>query len=56
MEWLRTVFVHFGDWSTRPAPMHFERALRDHIADYDVDKEDEERSDEGDDDEEGAME
>ncbi|TMC10273.1 MAG: DUF3893 domain-containing protein [Chloroflexi bacterium] len=39
VEWLRTVFIHFGDWSTRPAPLHFERALRDYIADYDLDEE-----------------
>lgn len=53
VEWLRTVFIHFGDWSTRPAPLHFERALRDYIADYDLDEEDDDgRIDETDDDDE----
>jgi RNaseH domain of pPIWI_RE len=50
VEWLRTLYRHFGDWSTKPAPLHFEGALKEYLPDYDLDEEDEE--DEGEDGEE----
>jgi hypothetical protein len=39
VEWLRTLFEHFGDWSTKPAPLYFEAALKDYLVDYDLDEE-----------------
>jgi hypothetical protein len=36
VEWLRTFYMHTGDWTTKPAPLYFERALRDYLADYDL--------------------
>ena len=39
VEWLRTLYEHFGDWSTKPAPLYFEEALKEYLADYDFDEE-----------------
>ena len=37
-EGLRSLFVHTGDWTTRPAPLFFERVLKDYLADYSIDE------------------
>jgi hypothetical protein len=39
VEWLRTLYAHFGDWSTKPAPLRFEGALKEYLPDYDLDEE-----------------
>ncbi len=44
VEWLRTLCQHVGDWTTKPPPLHFEAALKDYLADYDFEEEDEEGS------------
>jgi hypothetical protein len=44
---LRTLYEHIGDWTTKPAPLYFEEALKEYLADFDLDEE----ADEG---EEGA--
>jgi hypothetical protein len=49
VEWLRTLYRHIGDWTTKPAPLYFERALRDYLADYDLTDEGDEGDDETDD-------
>lgn len=38
VEWLRTLYQHIGDWTAKPAPLHFETALKDYLADYDFDE------------------
>jgi hypothetical protein len=50
VEWLRTLYEHVGDWTTKPAPLFFETALKEYLADYDLDDEDsaDEDDDEGD--------
>lgn len=50
VEWLRTLYEHVGDWTTKPAPLFFESALKEYLADYDLDDEDsaDEDDDEGD--------
>lgn len=35
---LRSVYAHFGDWSTMPAPGYFGGAFKEYLADYDVDE------------------
>jgi hypothetical protein len=47
VEWLRTLYEHIGDWSTKPAPLFFEAALKEYLADYDLDEEDEEEGEDG---------
>jgi hypothetical protein len=37
VEQLRTVFGHVGDWTIKPAPLFFETALREYLADYELD-------------------
>lgn len=45
VEWLRQCYVHFGEWTVKPAPLYFERVLKEYIADYDLEEgEDEEDS------------
>ena len=39
VEWLRTLHQHTGDWSIKPAPLFFERALKEYLADYELDEE-----------------
>lgn len=39
VEWLRQCYAHFGEWTTKPAPLYFERALKEYLADYDLDEE-----------------
>jgi hypothetical protein len=34
VEWLRQCYAHFGNWTTKPAPLYFERALKEYLADY----------------------
>jgi hypothetical protein len=45
VEWLRTLYEHFGDWSTKPAPLYFEGALKEYLADYDLDEEEDNSED-----------
>jgi RNaseH domain of pPIWI_RE len=45
VEWLRTLYAHFGDWSTKPAPLHFEGALKEYLPDYDLDEEEDDGED-----------
>lgn len=45
VEWLRTLYAHFGDWSTKPAPLYFENALKEYLADYDLDEEEDDSED-----------
>jgi hypothetical protein len=46
VEWLRTLYAHSGDWSTKPAPLFFERVLKEYLADYDLDEDDEDSEEE----------
>lgn len=41
VEWLRTLYGHIGDWTIKPAPLFFETALKEYLADYDLDEDDE---------------
>ncbi|MGH2487900.1 MAG: RNaseH domain-containing protein, partial [Ktedonobacterales bacterium] len=41
-EWLRTLYEHIGDWTSKPAPLFFESTLKEYLADYDLDVESEE--------------
>jgi RNaseH domain of pPIWI_RE/pPIWI_RE module N-terminal domain/MID domain of pPIWI_RE len=34
--WLRTLFEHAGDWTIKPAPLYFERALAEYLSDFDT--------------------
>jgi len=52
VEWLRTLYEHIGDWTTKPAPLYFEAALKEYLADYDLDEADDEDSEDGEDGEE----
>jgi hypothetical protein len=36
VEWLRQCYAHFGDWTVKPAPLYFERVLKEYLADYDL--------------------
>lgn len=44
--WLRTLFEHVGDWTTKPAPLYFERALAEYLADFEIQESESEGSDE----------
>ena len=39
VEALRTLFGHVGDWTSKPAPLFFENAMREYLADYELDDE-----------------
>jgi RNaseH domain of pPIWI_RE/pPIWI_RE module N-terminal domain/MID domain of pPIWI_RE len=54
VEQLRILFGHVGGWTTKPAPLHFETALREYLADYARDDEATEMDEEGDDAEQDA--
>jgi hypothetical protein len=49
VEWLRTVYVHIGDWTAKPAPLHFESTLKEYLADYEL-----EESEAGEDEDDGG--
>lgn len=36
VEWLRQCYAHFGEWTAKPAPLFFESALKQYLADYDL--------------------
>src|SRR5918999_2036762 len=38
VEWLRQCYAHFGEWTIKPAPLHFERVLKEYLADYDLEE------------------
>ena len=40
VEWLRQCYAHFGEWSAKPAPLHFARLAKEYIADYALDEDD----------------
>jgi len=40
VEWLRQCYAHFGEWTIKPAPLHFERVLKEYLADYDLEEDD----------------
>lgn len=42
VERLRTLHLHTGDWTAKPAPLYFETTLKQYLADYDLDEEGEE--------------
>lgn len=42
VEWLRQCYAHFGEWTGKPAPLFFESALKQHLADYDLEEDDSE--------------
>jgi hypothetical protein len=46
VEQLRTLFGHVGDWTTKPAPLFFENALREYLADFTLDEEEADLEDE----------
>jgi hypothetical protein len=46
VEWLRQCYAHFGEWTIKPAPLHFERVLKEYLADYDLEEEEGEESSE----------
>lgn len=39
VEQLRLLFGHVGGWTSKPAPLYFENALREYLADYALDEE-----------------
>lgn len=39
VEWLRQSLAHFGDWASKPAPLAFSSALKQYIADYEMEDE-----------------
>lgn len=41
VEWLRQCYAHFGEWSIKPAPLHFARLARAYVADYMLDEDNE---------------
>ena len=45
VEWLRQCYAHFGEWSVKPAPLFFERVLKEYIADYNIEEGDEDQED-----------
>lgn len=49
LEWLRQCYAHFGEWSIKPAPLFFERALKEYLADYTLEDEDSDENTEEDD-------
>lgn len=38
VEWLRQCYAHFGEWTAKPAPLFFESALKQHLADYELEE------------------
>lgn len=36
IEWLRQSLAHFGDWASKPAPLAFSSVLKQYIADYEM--------------------
>ena len=38
VEGLRQCYAHFGDWTVKPAPLYFERVLKEYLADYDLEE------------------
>lgn len=38
VQWLRTLYAHIGDWTTKPAPLHFEGVLKEYLPDYGLDE------------------
>jgi hypothetical protein len=52
VEQLRMLFGHVGDWTTKPAPLFFESALREYLADFTLDGEEANPDDATDDEEE----
>jgi hypothetical protein len=46
VEWLRQCYAHFGDWTTKPAPLYFERALKEYLADYELEEDEHSEEDE----------
>ncbi len=37
VEWLRQCYAHYGTWTSKPAPLYFEQALKEYLADYSYD-------------------
>lgn len=46
IEWLRQCYPHIGGWTLKPAPIHFEHALKEYIADYELEESDDDNSEE----------
>jgi len=46
VKWLRQCYAHFGDWTIKPAPLYFERVLKEYLPDYDFEEDDSEDNDE----------
>ena len=44
-ESLRTLYVHAGDWTAKPAPLFFESVLKEYIADYNLESDELEPTD-----------
>jgi len=47
VEWLRQCYAHFGEWTTKPAPLFFERVFKEYIADYDFSGDEDDSDDVG---------
>jgi hypothetical protein len=54
VEQLRILFGHVGGWTSKPAPLFFENALREYVADYALDDDAGDLEDEAADDEEAT--
>lgn len=38
VEWLRQCYTHFGEWTSKPAPLFFESILKQYLADYELEE------------------
>ena len=46
VEWLRQCYAHFGAWTLKPAPLFFERVLKEYIADYSLGEDEDQEGEE----------
>lgn len=46
VEWLRQCYAHFGEWTIKPAPLYFSTALKEYLADYDLEEDETEEDSE----------
>ena len=45
VESLRSLYLHTGDWTSKPAPLFFETVLKEYLSDYSLEEEDGEAGD-----------
>lgn len=46
VEWLRQCYAHFGEWTSKPAPLFFESVLKQYLADYELEEDEDVDDDE----------